>query len=98
MDSTALSEALAALNNSQRKELLKDASLVSVYQIFETIPDPRRRQGRRYDLAYLLTCLAAAMLCNRNSTLAVAEWCRDHQDLLEPAFGSRKCYRPDASL
>jgi predicted transposase YbfD/YdcC len=98
MDSTALSEALAALNNSQRKELLKDASLVSVYQIFETIPDPRRRQGRRYDLAYLLTCLAAAMLCNRNSTLAGAEWCRDHQDLLEQAFGSRKCYCPDASL
>jgi|SRR5450755_53759 predicted transposase YbfD/YdcC len=98
MDSTALSHVLASLNNSQRKELLKDASLVSVYQIFETLPDPRRRQGLRYDLAYLLTCLAAAMLCNRNSTLAVAEWCRDHQDLLEKQLGPRKFSCPDDSL
>lgn len=98
MDSTALSQALASLSNSQRKELLKDASLVSVYQIFETLPDPRRRQGLRYDLAYLLTCLAAAILCNRNSTLAVAEWCRDHQDLLEKPLGPRKFSCPDDSL
>jgi hypothetical protein len=62
MDSSTLSEALAALENSQRKELLKDGNLVSIYQIFETIPDPRRPQGRRYELAYLLTCLTAAML------------------------------------
>jgi predicted transposase YbfD/YdcC len=78
--------------------LLKDASLVSVYQIFETIPDPRRRQGLRYDLAYLLTSLAAAILCNRNSTVAAAEWCRDHQDLLEKHFGPRKFSCPDGSL
>lgn len=98
MDSTALSEALAALSNGQRKELLKDGALVSVYEIFATLPDPRRRQGRRYELAYLLTCLAAAMLSNRNSTVAVAEWCRDHQDVLEKAFGLRKFYAPDDSL
>lgn len=98
MDSTALSEALASLNNSQREQLLKEAALVSVHQIFETIPDPRRGQGRRYELAYLLTCLAAAMLCGRNSTLAVAEWCRDHQDLLEKVVGPRKFYCPDDSL
>jgi predicted transposase YbfD/YdcC len=98
MDSTALSDVLGALSSSQRKELLKDASLVNVYQILETLPDPRRRQGLRYELAYLLTCLAAAMLCGRNSTLAVAEWCRDHQDLLEKQFGPRKFYCPDDSL
>jgi predicted transposase YbfD/YdcC len=98
MDSTELSEVLASLHNSQREELLKEASLVSVYEIFRTIPDPRRSQGQRYELAYLLTCLAAAMLCGRNSTLAVAEWCRDHQELLEKQFGPRKFYCPDASL
>jgi len=98
MDSTALSQALASLNNSQREQLLKEATLISVHQILKTIPDPRRGQGRRYDLAYLLTCLAAAMLCGRNSTLAVAEWCRDHQDLLEKLFGPRKFYCPDDSL
>jgi hypothetical protein len=98
MDSTSLSLKLPELPWSQRERLLKDAALVSVYQIFATIPDPRSRQGQRYDLAYLLTCLAAAVLCNRNSTLAVAEWCRDHQDLLEKLFGPRKSYCPDSSL
>jgi predicted transposase YbfD/YdcC len=98
MDSTALSQTLASLNNSQREQLLKEAGLVSVHQILKTIPDPRRGQGRRYDLAYLLTCLAAAMLCGRNSTLAGAEWCRDHQDLLEKLFGPRKFYCPDDAL
>lgn len=98
MDSTSLSQVLASLSNSQRKELLKDASLVSVYQILETLPDPRRSQGQRSSLAYLLTCLAAAILCHRNSTVAVAEWCRDHQDLLEKEFGPRKFYCPDDSL
>src|SRR5690348_16061758 len=98
MDSTALSKVLASLSNSQRKEMLKEGSLVSIYQIFQTIPDPRRRQGQRYDLAYLLTCFTAAMLCNRNSTLAVAEWCQDHQDLLEKEFGPRRFYCPDDSL
>ena len=90
MDSTSLSLKLPELAWSQRERLLKDAALVSVWQIFATIPDPRRRQGLRYDLEYLLTCLVAAMLCNRNSTLAVAEWCRDHQDLLEKLFSPRK--------
>jgi predicted transposase YbfD/YdcC len=98
MDSTALLQALTSLNNSQREQLLKEAPLISVHQILKTIPDPRRGQGRRYDLAYLLTCLAAAMLCGRNSTLAVAEWCRDHQDLLEKLFGPRTFYCPDDSL
>ena len=98
MDSTALYQTLISLNTSQREDLLKEAPLISVYEILKTIPDPRRGQGRRYDLAYLLTCLAAAMLCGRNSTLAVAEWCRDHHDLLEKRFGPRTFSCPDAFL
>lgn len=98
MDSTTASRTFAELAKSQREHLLKDGALVSVYQMFGTIPDPRRARGRRYDLPYLLTCLAAALLCNRNSTLAVAEWCRDHQALLEKLFGPRKCFCPDDSL
>jgi predicted transposase YbfD/YdcC len=98
MDSTSLPCRLPELPSSQRERLFKDAALVSVYQIFATIPDPRRRQGLRYDLAYLLTCLVAAMLCGRNSTLAIAEWCRDEQDLLKQLFGPRKNYCPDDSL
>ena len=42
--------------------------------------------------------MVAALLCGRNSTLAVAEWCRDEQPLLEEVFGPRKYYCPDDSL
>ena len=51
MDSTSLPIHLPELPSSQRERLFKDAALVSVYEIFATIPDPRRRQGLRYDLA-----------------------------------------------
>jgi hypothetical protein len=98
MDSTTASVTLPELTNSERTRLLKEGALVSVYEVFKTVPDPRRRQGQRYDLPYLLMCLTAALLCNRNSTLAVGAWCRDHQDLLEKLFGDRKFYCPDDSL
>jgi DDE family transposase len=98
MNSTSLPLTLSELPSSQREQLLKEEALVSVWRILATIPDPRSRQGQRYDLAYLLTCLVAAMLCGRNSTLAVAQWCRDHQDLLQKQFGPRKFYSPDDSL
>ena len=42
--------------------------------------------------------MVAALLCGRNSTLAVAEWCRDEQPLLEEAFGPRKYSCPDDLL
>jgi predicted transposase YbfD/YdcC len=98
MDSTSLPIRLPELPSSQRERLFKEGALVSIYEIFATIPDPRRRQGLRYELAYLLTCLVAALLCGRNSTLAVAEWCQDEQVLLEEVFGARKYYCPDDSL
>jgi predicted transposase YbfD/YdcC len=98
MDSTSWPIQLPELPSSQRERLFKERTLVSIYEIFATLPDPRRRQGLRYELAYLLTCLVAALLCGRNSTLAVAEWCRDEQPLLEETFGPRKYYCPDDSL
>src|SRR6266705_2454343 len=98
MDSPSWPIHVPELPSSQRERLFKEGGLVSIYEIFATIPDPRRAQGRRYELAYLLTCLVAAMLCGRNSTLAVAEWCRDEQALLEEVFGPRKYYCPDDSL
>jgi predicted transposase YbfD/YdcC len=98
MDSTSWPIRLPELPSSQRERLFKEGALVSIYEIFATLPDPRRRQGLRYELAYLLTCLVAALLCGRNSTLAVAEWCQDEQALLEEVFGARKYYCPDDSL
>jgi predicted transposase YbfD/YdcC len=98
MDSTSISVTLSLLARDQQEKLLQESSLVSVSQIFATLPDPRSRHGQRYDLSFLLTCLAAAILCNCNSSVAIAQWCREHQDLLGRVFGSRRFLAPDASL
>jgi predicted transposase YbfD/YdcC len=98
MNSTAISLTLPALTTSQRQQLLEQANMCSLYELFTTIPDPRRKEGQRYELPYLLTCLVAALLCNCNSTLAVGEWCREHRELLAQLFGPRRFLCPCDSL
>jgi predicted transposase YbfD/YdcC len=94
----AQSLVLPALREEERTALLEEAALKSVDEIFEAIPDPRGKHGLRYELAFLLTCLVAALLCNCNSTEAVAQWCREHQALLRQIFGPRLFLRPSGSL
>lgn len=72
--------------------------MVSLYDIFATLPDPRSKHGLRYELAYLLICLVAGLLCNCDSTLAIAQWCRDQRPLLTQLFGPRRFLCPSDSL
>lgn len=90
MYSTALSLTLPSLTSEHRMQLLEDVMLVSLFDVFATIPDPRSAHGLRYDLPFLLTCLVAAMLCNCDSTVAVAQWCREQRRLLARLFGPRR--------
>jgi hypothetical protein len=53
------------------------------------VPDPRGKHGLRYELSFLLTCLLAARLGNCNSTEAVAQWCREHKEILRQVLGAR---------
>ena len=62
--STALSLTLPSLTSDHRHSLLEKDPLLSLYDVFATIPDPRSKHGLRYELAYLLTCLVAGLLCN----------------------------------
>jgi predicted transposase YbfD/YdcC len=96
--STALSLTLPSLTSDYRQQLLAEQPLRSLYEVFTTIPDPRSKHGLRYELAYLLICLVAGLLCNCNSTLAVAEWCRDQRPLLIRLFGPRCFLCPSDSL
>ena len=98
MYSTALSLILADLPPAQSASGLTDASLLSLYEAFAAVPDPRSRHGQRYDLPYLLTCLVAALLCNCNSLEAVGQWCHDQPLLLRRLFGPRDFYTPTGSL
>jgi predicted transposase YbfD/YdcC len=96
--STALSLTLASLSHDRRHQLLADRPLLSLYELFATIPDPRSKHGQRYDLPFLLICLVAGLLCNCDSTLAIGQWCRDQRCLLIRLFGARPFLSPSDSL
>lgn len=101
MYSTPLVEVLAALcplTAAERDHLLTDGTVTQLSDVFARVPDPRGQRGRRYALPFLLTCLVAALLCNCNSTLAVEEWCREHQPLLHQVFGPLRYVTPSGSL
>ncbi len=42
-------------------------------EAFAGVPDPRRRQGRRYSLPFLLCALVLAVLCNCDTREAVGQ-------------------------
>ncbi len=89
---------LPPLSDDQRHDLLTQAHLSSLAQVLEAVPDPRGRHGLRYDLPFLLCCLVAAVLCNCNGSEAVAQWCREQEELLRQVFGSRLFLTPSGSL
>ncbi len=89
---------LPPLSEAQRSALLEQAALVSVYEILDAVPEPRRKHSLRYELSFLLTCLLAARLGNCNSTEAVAQWCREHVEQLRQLFGERPFLTPSGSL
>jgi DDE_Tnp_1-associated len=89
---------LSPLTEEERQVLLTQAHLHSLVEMLETIPDPRGNHGLRYDLPFLLTCLIAALLCSCNSTEAVSQWCREHDELLREIFGPRLFLTPSGSL
>jgi len=98
MHSTALPLTFPSLTSDHRQNLLKEKPLLSLYELFATLPDPRSKHGLRYELAFLLTCLVAALLCHCDSTLAVGQWCREQRCLLTQLFGPRRFLCPSASL
>jgi len=89
---------LPPLSDEQRSDLLHQASLHTLASLLEAMPDPRGRHGLRYDLPFLLCVLTAGLLCNWNSSEAVAQWCREHQSLVREVFGPRSFLTPSGSL
>lgn len=49
----------------------------SLLAALAAVPDPRRRRGRRYPVAAVLTFAVCAMLCGARSLYAIAQWGRD---------------------
>src|SRR5207245_4580819 len=98
MNSTALTITAPSVSQEEQRALLKQTSLVSFYEAFAVLPDPRSRHGLRYDLPFLLTCLVAALLCNCNHSEAVGQWCRGQRAILIHLFGQRRYLSPTGAL
>jgi hypothetical protein len=54
------------------------AAIPSLLEALAAVPDPRRRRGRRYSAAAILTFAVWGMACGARSLYAIAQWGREH--------------------
>jgi predicted transposase YbfD/YdcC len=62
--------------------------LPTLAQALEAVPDPRRRRGRRYRLAFLLSLAVVAVLGGAKSLAAIVQWARDADEATLTALGA----------
>jgi hypothetical protein len=72
------------------KIMLNAEQMRSLPQCFTTIPDPRRRQGRRHRLPVVLGIAAAAILCGMRGYKAIANWADGLGQAARARFGCRR--------
>jgi hypothetical protein len=60
-------------------------------QAFAHIPDPRRKQGRRYSVATILSLAVVVVLATHTWVLAIAEWAeRQTGHIVDPEICTTK--------
>jgi hypothetical protein len=88
-DGTALSD------RQVRDEALSDrAAVTSLYEALQRLPDPRRGQGKRYELARLFCLLLLAKLAGQTSLSGATEWIRHRGQEIDHHFGLRRTHMP----
>ena len=91
MQSTVLLDLIGAALAEVEEGMTPVPSLV---EAFARLPDPRRRQGRRYPLPFLLGALVLALLRNCDTLEAVGQWCAEHRALLAAHFPAQRFHTP----
>lgn len=66
----------------------------SLLEALAGVPDPRGRQGRRYQLASVLAMAVCAMACGARSLYAIAQWGKQHRRLVCGALGIERLTTP----
>jgi len=69
----------------------------SLMQALGRVPDPRSRQGRRYELAGVLGLAVCAMAAGARSLYAIAQWGREHCQTVCEALGIDRGRTPDVA-
>jgi hypothetical protein len=54
----------------------------SLLEAMRRVADPRKRRGRRYEIAKILALAVCAMACGARSLYAIAQWGREHCSLV----------------
>jgi len=67
---------------------------VSLLDVLRSIPDRRRAEGKRFDLATVLLYAILGMVAGTNSYRQMHEFIRIHLQRLNEAFGLRLRYSP----
>lgn len=62
----------------------------SLYQALQKLSDPRRAQGKRYELALILCLLVLAKLAGQKTLSGATEWIRHRSSALAQRFGLRR--------
>jgi hypothetical protein len=63
-----------------------------------SVPDPRKRRGRRYSTATILTLAVCAMVCGARSLYAIAQWGREQSSKeVRAALGITRASTPSVA-
>ena len=66
----------------------------SLYEALRSLPDPRRGQGKRYELALLLCLLLLAKLAGQTTLRGATEWIRHRGQDIAAHFGLKRTQMP----
>ncbi len=61
--------------------------VVSLYEALQKLPDPRRAQGKRYELALIVCLVVLAKLAGQKTLSGATEWIRQRSSALAQRFG-----------
>jgi predicted transposase YbfD/YdcC len=75
----------------------KESEALSIYQELGKIEDRRRKKGKRYGLALLLTCVLLAKMAGETTLQAIAEWIRFRSAWLQEVLPDTRATFPCAA-
>ena len=91
MDYTTLTPPSLTGSQTSQSELGAGTSL---YEALRSLPDWRREQGKRYELAFLLCLLVLAKLAGQTSLKGATEWVRHRGTEIAAQFGLKRTQMP----
>ncbi len=74
--------------------VLEPVAVASLYEALQKLSDPRRGQGKRYELALILCLLVLAKLAGQTSLSGATDWIRHRAAALADHFGLRRKSMP----